>query len=136
LRVIALDVGEKRIGIAASDPLGSTAQPLEMIERDERFAGRLEKLIEELGAERLVVGLPLSMDGSEGPQAGAVRQFVKEIEGRLSIPVAFQDERLSSREANSLIAEGGRGPGRERGATDRVAAALILRAYLDSMTEG
>jgi len=135
LRVIALDVGEKRIGVAASDPLGRTAQPLETIKRDERFAERLEKLITELGAERLIVGLPLSMDGSEGAQAGAVRRFVKEIEGKLKIPVTFLDERLSSREANSLIAEGGRRPGRERGATDRVAAALILRAYLDSLPE-
>lgn len=135
MRVIALDVGEKRIGVAASDPLGRTAQPLETIKRDERFAERLEKLITELGAERLIVGLPLSMDGSEGAQAGAVRRFVKEIEGKLKIPVTFLDERLSSREANSLIAEGGRRPGRERGATDRVAAALILRAYLDSLPE-
>lgn len=136
MRVIALDVGEKRIGVAASDPLGRTAQPLETIERDERFAGRLEKLIEELGAERLVVGLPLSMDGSEGSQAEAVRRFVEEIEGRLKIPVTFLDERLSSREANSVIAEAESKPGRERGATDRVAAALILRAYLDSLPEG
>lgn len=135
MRVIALDVGEKRIGVAASDPLGRTAQPLETIKRDERFAERLEKLITELGAERLIVGLPLSMDGSEGAQAGAVRRFVKEIEGKLKIPVTFLDERLSSREANSLIAEGGRRPGRERGVTDRVAAALILRAYLDSLLE-
>lgn len=135
MRVIALDVGEKRIGVAASDPLGRTAQPLETIKRDERFAERLEKLITELGAERLIVGLPLSMDGSEGAQAGAVRRFVKEIEGKLKIPVTFLDERLSSREADSLIAEGGRRPGRERGATDRVAAALILRAYLDSLPE-
>ena len=135
MRVIALDVGEKRIGVAASDPLGRTAQPLETIKRDERFAERLEKLITELGAERLIVGLPLSMDGSEGAQAGAVRRFVKEIEGKLKIPVTFLDERLSSREANSLIAEGGRRPGREWGVTDRVAAALILRAYLDSLLE-
>ena len=135
MRVIALDVGEKRIGVAVSDPLGSTAQPLETIKRDERFAERLLKLIAELGAERLVVGLPLSMDGTESSQAGAVRRFVEEIEGILKIPVTFVDERLSSREANSLIAEGGRRPGRKRGATDRVAAALILRLYLDNIPE-
>jgi putative Holliday junction resolvase len=135
LRVIALDVGEKRIGVAVSDPLGRTAQPLETIKRDERFAERLLKLIAELGAERLVVGLPLSMDGTESSQAGAVRRFVEEIEGILKIPVTFVDERLSSREANSLIAEGGRRPGRKRGATDRVAAALILRLYLDNIPE-
>jgi putative Holliday junction resolvase len=135
LRVIALDVGEKRIGVAASDPLGRTAQPLETIKRDERFVERLLELIAELGAERLVVGLPLSLDGTESSQAGAVRRFAEEIQERLNIPVTFVDERLSSREANSYIAEGGRRPGRERGATDRVAAALILRLYLDSVQE-
>ena len=135
MRVIALDVGEKRIGVAASDPLGRTAQPLETIKRDERFVERLLELIAELGAERLVVGLPLSLDGTESSQAGAVRRFAEEIQARLNIPVTFVDERLSSREANSYIAEGGRRPGRERGATDRVAAALILRLYLDSVQE-
>lgn len=135
MRVIALDVGEKRIGVAASDSLGRTAQPLETIKRDERFAQRLGELIMELGAERLVVGLPLSLDGTESTQAGAVRQFVKEIEGRIEIPVIFVDERLSTREAGSLIAEGGRRARRRRGATDRVAAALILRSYLDGIPE-
>lgn len=96
--------------MAVSDPLGRTAQPLETIKRDERFAERLLKLIEERRAERLVVGLPLSMDGTESSQAGAVRRFVEEIEGILNIPVTFVDERLSSREANSLIREGGAGP--------------------------
>lgn len=135
MRVIALDVGEKRIGVAASDPLGRTAQPLETIKRDERFVERLLELIAELGAERLVVGLPLSLDGTESSQAGAVRRFAEEIQERLNIPVTFVDERLSSREANSYIAEGGRRTRRERGATDRVAAALILRLYLDSVQE-
>ena len=135
MRVIALDVGEKRIGVAVSDPLGKTAQPLETITRDEHFAERLLKLITELGAKRLVVGLPLSMDGTESSHAGAVRRFVEEIEGSLNIPVTFVDERLSSREANSLVAEGGRRPRRKRGATDRIAAALILRLYLDTMPE-
>jgi putative Holliday junction resolvase len=133
LRVIALDVGEKRVGVAASDSLGVTAQPLETIERDERFTERLLELIAELDVKRMVVGLPLSLDGTESTQAEAVRRFVKEIGGRIKIPVIFVDERLSSREADSLISGVRRRARQERGATDRVAAALILKSYLDSV---
>lgn len=135
MRVIALDVGEERIGVAVSDPLGRTAQPLETMVRGEKTAEHLQELVAELGAERMVVGLPLLMDGREGTQAGLVRRFVRELEGRLDIPVEFLDERLSSREANALISKEERRRDRKRGATDRVAAALILRAYLDSLPE-
>lgn len=135
MRVVGLDVGEKRIGVAVSDPLGMTAQPFETIQRDEGVMERLGALFKELGAERLVVGLPLLMDGREGSQAGLVRQFVRKLEERFEIPVTVIDERLSTREASGVLKQGNLKGRERRGAADRVAAALILRAYLDGRPE-
>ena len=135
MRVIGLDVGDRRVGVAISDPLGKTAQPLETLERDGGLTERLAAIIRDTGAERIVVGLPLLMDGREGEQARKVRRFAGDLKESLDVPVALLDERLTSREAHSVLKAGGFKPRRGKGATDRVAAALILRAYMDGLPE-
>lgn len=135
MRVIGLDVGDKRVGVAVSDSLGKTAQPLETLSRDDDLMVRLAGLIDETGAQRLVVGLPLLMDGREGAQARKVRRFASELEESLNLPVTMVDERLTTREAQALMAEAGLERRERKEAADRVAAALILRAYMDSLPE-
>jgi putative Holliday junction resolvase len=135
LRIIGLDVGERRIGVAASDPLGSTAQPLKTITRDESSVKDLTELVEELGACTVVVGLPLLMDGTEGAQAALVREFAGQLRDALGVPVELVDERLTTREAEAVLSKGRVKRGRKREASDMVAAALILRAYMDGLPE-
>ena len=136
MRLIGLDVGECRIGVALSDPLGKTAQPLETVARDEESVRRLADLVAETGAGTIVVGLPLLLDGSEGRQAGLVRQFADELAGAVDVPVVFTDERLTTRQAERVLATGKVKRGKKREATDMIAAALILRSYMDGLPEG
>jgi putative Holliday junction resolvase len=131
LILMGLDVGERRIGVAVSDPLGKTAQPLATIQRDETVVDQVLGLVRESGAERLVVGLPLLMDGSEGEQARLVREFARTLAPTLDVPIYFVDERLTTREAEAVLSRGGVKRGQRKEASDRVAAALILRAYMD-----
>jgi putative pre-16S rRNA nuclease len=131
LILMGLDVGERRIGVAVSDPLGKTAQPLATIQRDDTVVDRVLGLVRESGAERLVVGLPLLMDGSEGEQARLVREFARTLAPTLDMPIDFVDERLTTREAEAVLSRGGVKRGQRKEASDRVAAALILRAYMD-----
>jgi putative Holliday junction resolvase len=131
LRIIGLDVGDARIGVAATDPIGATAQPIETIRRDELSVEHIRGLSEELGAERIVVGLPLLMDGREGAQAASVRGFAEELERSLGLPVSLVDERLTTKEADSVLRGSKLGGTEKKAASDRLAAALILRAYLE-----
>lgn len=133
MRVIGLDVGGKRLGVAVSDPLGKTAQPYDTLKMSPDVFDRLGELAVELGAVRLVVGLPLLLDGSEGAQASIAREFAREAEEKTGLPVVLQDERLSTREAESVLAGQGMAPGLKKEASDRLAAALILRRYLDGL---
>lgn len=136
MRVIGLDVGMSRIGVAASDPLGKTAQPLETISRDGSELARLARLARDLEATAIVVGLPLLLDGSEGEQAARVREFAAELGGATGLPVSFVDERLTTKQAEAALAQGAVKRAKRREASDRVAAALILRTYIDSLPEG
>ena len=135
MRVIGLDVGERRIGIAISDPTGLLASPHSVVQRSSRnedFA-RILRLVDELGAERLVVGLPLSLDGETGPQARRVLRYARALAARLPVPVEFQDERFSTATADARLWETGR---RGKAAIDAAAAAVILQDYLDRMRPG
>ncbi len=135
MRLMGLDVGDSRVGIALSDPLGATAQPLKTVDRDDGTVASLAELVKEFDVERIVAGLPLLMDGSEGRQAESVRMFVERLAGTVDVPVTLVDERLTTREAEAVLLEGGARRGERRGASDRVAAALILRAYMDGVPE-
>lgn len=132
-RIIALDVGGKRIGVAVSDPTGTAAQPFETIERDESAVFRVAELVRSFQAEKIVVGLPLNMDGTEGKRAEDARSFAMMVCREVGVSVVFVDERLTTVQAESLTSKGERDRRRRKRASDRVAAAIILRSYLDSI---
>jgi putative holliday junction resolvase len=134
VRILALDIGEKRIGVAVSDPTGTVATPVSVVDAAKAMGdgSPLRRLAEDYEAELLVVGLPLSLDGTEGPQAARVRTAAARLAGFLRLPVEFADERLSSAEATRVMAEAGLDERRQRGSKDMVAAAVFLQSYLDS----
>jgi putative Holliday junction resolvase len=131
IRVLALDLGEARVGVALSDPLGMTAQPLEVIERW-RLLARLREIIAEYEVQRIVVGYPLKLDGSEGPAAIAVKAATAEIEKETGLPVELWDERLTTAQANRMMIGGDVRRADRKSKIDKVAAALILQSYLDA----
>lgn len=131
-RLLGIDVGGKRIGVAVSDELGLIASPVAMVARGERSAQEIRAHAERLGVVSLVVGLPVGLSGREGPQATEVREFVESIAEVVGLPVIWWDERLSTSIAEkSLIASGTRRDKRKQ-QVDAVAAAIILQGYLDS----
>lgn len=131
-RWVGLDVGEKRVGVAVSDALGATAQPLTVIPRRGGLATveELAGLAAHLGVERFVVGLPLRLDGTDSPQTAKVRAFAARLAARGGIPVFLVDERLTTKQAERALVEGGACRARRRSAVDGVAAALLLQAAL------
>ena len=137
-RILALDLGKKRIGLAISDGLGITAQGLGTMERQGRRDDieALRKLCIERGVSRFLVGDPLHMSGAASRQGDYTREFARELERKTGLPVEFRDERWTSREAERTI----RGAGvanRERKPTiDMLSAVILLQSYLDSMRMG
>ena len=134
MRVLALDVGDRRVGLAISDPTGLLASPLGHVERGPADVQQIIQTAEENDATRIVVGLPLTLAGESRAQAGKVRHFVRELRSATSIPVVTVDERLSTVQAQRLLTDSDRGrrSNRDRGRIDSSAAAVILQAYLDS----
>ncbi|NJP04594.1 MAG: Holliday junction resolvase RuvX [Chloroflexaceae bacterium] len=140
-RVLALDVGEKRIGVAMTDADGRFASPLTTIAtRSGAVAQALQRivaLVQEHGVDRVVVGLPLTMSGDIGPQARLVQTFATELEQTLnnvtggSVPVLLFDERLTSVVAEQMLRDMGVKPARRKARIDEVAASIILQDYLD-----
>lgn len=132
-RILGLDPGERRIGVAVSDELGWTAQGVAVLERAtlEADVAAIAALVERLGATEVVVGLPRNMDGSLGPRAQASLALAAALERALGVPVRTWDERLTTRAAERALLEGDLSRRRRRRVVDRVAAALILQAYLD-----
>lgn len=134
MRLLGLDVGEVRIGVAVSDPLGKTAQPTTVIVRKNIQADteELHKIIKQYHIEKVIVGLPLNLDGSLGVQGEAVKSFAGEVEGKIDIPLEFYDERLTTRAARKVLLEGNTSRARRKKVVDKLAAALILQGYLNS----
>ena len=132
MRIAALDVGDARVGVAISDELGLTTRGLGVVQRKGGVQDleAIARLLQPYGPERLVVGLPLNMDGSEGPQAVKVRRFAERIGTHTSLPVELWDERLTTVEAEAVMRETGVARRKRRGQVDQVAAAGILRSYL------
>lgn len=128
-RILALDPGTKRVGVAISDALGITAQPLEVIAAD-RALERISELIDEYDVEQVVVGLPISLDGSEGSSAAAARSLGEKVRRSVPIPVAYVDERFTTRTAEASLIEANVRRRRRKDVVDKVAAAVILREYL------
>ncbi len=137
MRVLGLDIGEKRIGVAVSDPSGSVATPLAVLDARRALGDgqELARLVADYDVELLVAGLPLSLDGSEGPQALRVRSAAQRLAGLVSLPLEFADERLSSTEARRTMTDAGVTDRDKRGSIDMVAAAIFLQTYLDACRE-
>lgn len=134
MRILALDHGTKRIGVAISDELKLIAQPVEFIPAEpfQDFLSRLKDLLREREVELILVGLPRNMDGTFGPAALKVREFVTALEGALPIPIKTWDERLTSVQANRLLIQGGVRRQQRKQQVDKTAAAILLQSYLDS----
>jgi len=134
MRVLAIDLGTKKIGTAISDALGITVRPVETIARsaDDRDIARLQFLVDDLEAEAVVVGLPLRMDGTVGDAAAAAIRFVEKLRGKLGVAVYMQDERLTSYEAEQMMIERGFAKTKRRARSDEFAAMIILQDYLAS----
>ncbi|MEW6334687.1 MAG: Holliday junction resolvase RuvX [Thermodesulfobacteriota bacterium] len=132
---MGLDYGSRRIGVAISDEMGMTAQGAATISRKNRQADldAIADLVQRYRIERIVVGYPLRLDGSEGIQCEKVDRFRRRLEARFSLPVVLRDETLSTMEAEEILRQRGVRPKKRRGIVDRVAAALILQGYLDAL---
>jgi putative Holliday junction resolvase len=139
MKLLALDVGERRIGVAVSDPLGLIASPLAVVERASKVEDFAEigRLARENEAGALIVGHPLDEDGQAGPQARYVERYTATLEAALhdqglDLPVIFWDERMSTRRAEEAMIVSGRRARERRARIDAVAAAVILQDYLDA----
>ena len=134
MRVLGLDIGETRVGVAVSDAEGRVATPLIVLDARslEADATPLARLVEEYEAGMLVVGVPLTLGGDEGPQARDVRARAERLSVTVGVPAAYWDERLSTAEARRAMREAGLTEREQRGALDKVAAALILQGWLDA----
>jgi putative Holliday junction resolvase len=134
-RILALDLGKKRIGLAISDPLGITAQGLPNLVRTNKRADldALGHLARERGVNLILMGNPINMKGAEGRQSAWVRDFAGAIQQRLGLPVRFWDERLTSVEAGRVLRESGISIEKRAAAVDRLSAVILLQSYLDSL---
>ncbi len=136
-RVMALDLGEKRIGIALSDAtrlIGSAHSMLERRSRDEDFA-HYAQMIDEYKVTLLVVGLPITLAGHEGDRAAWVRSYGADLTTHLDIPVTYWDESLTTKQAEATLRAAGKGRKQMKAQVDAVAAALILQSYLDAQRD-
>ena len=132
-RVLGLDVGSRRIGMAVSDPLGITAQGIETLQRHNKRTDfeQLRSVIRDYHVKQIVVGLPLRMSGAEGIQAEKMQVFAEELRKRFKLPVHLWDERLTSAEANRLLRETEISIEKRGKAVDRMAAVLILQGWME-----
>lgn len=133
MRVLAIDPGKKRVGIALSDPTGTLASPLVTLEgrEPEKLLTEIVGLVQEHGVHRVLVGHPKNMDGSIGPAAKAAQRLARALEERLAVPVELVDERLSSSQARVAMREAGTNAKKAREKVDQMAAVVVLQAYLE-----
>ena len=136
MRILAIDHGSKRMGIAVSDELKMIAQPLEYIlaEPSDKFLARLNELINDKKVELILIGMPRNMDGSYGPAALKVQDFVEMLKAAVCVPIKMWDERLTSAQANRLLIQGNVRRDKRKEQVDKMAAAILLQSYLDSLT--
>lgn len=132
--LLGLDIGTVRIGIAKSDPLGIIAQPLTVIDAQDRQSviERLRKIVTEERVEKIIVGLPKNMDGSLGPAAKLVSEWVDLLTKNLSVPIGTWDERLSTKTAERVLIEGDLSRKKRKEHIDKLAAQVILQHYLEA----
>ena len=134
MRVLALDIGEVRIGLAVSDTAGRVASPLKVLPAKEVLndSPEFRRIVEDWEVEQLVCGLPYTLSGEEGPQAQSIKQKAERIAKARKLPLAFSDERMSSAEAKRILREEGLDERAMRGKVDMIAASLFLQSWLDA----
>lgn len=137
-RILALDLGKKRIGLAISDELGYTAQGLETLERQGRREDIefLRRLAAERGVTMILLGDPLHMSGDTSRQGEYTREFARELERKTGLAVTFRDERWTSREAERTLRGSGVAKGQRKPTIDKLSAVILLQSYLDSLRLG
>ena len=135
MRILAIDPGTKRVGLALSDPSATIASALATVEAEpsSTLAARLAAIAKEREAERIIVGLPRRLDGSRGPEAASAERLAAEIRAAARLPVETVDERLTTAEAERSLIEGGVSREKRRLSIDRVAATLLLQSHLDRL---
>ena len=133
MRILGIDYGNKRVGIAVSDALGWTAQPLTTLKQHghQELLLELKDYIEKYDVEKIIVGMPYNMDGSRGKRAEITQAFINFLQNNLEIPVEIQDERLTTSQAENILLEADLSREKRKNVIDKVAAALILQSYLD-----
>lgn len=136
MRILGLDYGSKTVGVALSDATCLIAQPLETIERKQenklrQTYARIEALVVEHDVDKIVLGLPKMMNNTEGPRVQATREFAENLEWRTGLPIIFEDERLTTVEANRILEATGVCVSGRKEHIDKMAAAIILQSYLD-----
>jgi putative Holliday junction resolvase len=139
MRLLGIDFGVRRIGLALSDLLGITAQPLCTVERTNLKADieRIDGIAREQTVTKIVIGLPLNMDGTEGSLTGDVRSFAEKLGEKTGLPVEFYDERLTTMQAERfLVEEADISRAKRKGARDRIAASFILQSYMEHQRSG
>lgn len=134
-RILGLDYGSKTVGVAVTDGLGLTVQPLKTITRDResklrKTLAEIAEIVSEYQVEKIVLGLPLNMDGTEGERVEKTRAFRELLEQRVTVPIEFEDERLTTMEAAEILTETGVKKEEQKQFIDQVAAQLILEGYL------
>jgi putative Holliday junction resolvase len=134
-RILALDPGTKRIGVAVSDEMGWIAQPLETFERRslEADVAHIQSLVRRHNVREVVMGMPFRLNGRIGPEAEGVQRFMTTLERVLSVPIVSWDERLTSKSAEDLLIGANVSRKKRKGAVDRVAAAILLQSYLEAL---
>jgi len=135
MRILAIDHGTKRMGIAISDEMLTIAQPLEYIAAEplDKFFDRLKQIIADKQISLIVVGVPRNMDGTYGPAAARVQEFVTALKEAVTVPIKTWDERLTSVQANRYLIEADVRRSRRKEKVDKTAAAILLQSYLDSV---
>jgi putative Holliday junction resolvase len=133
-RILAIDYGSRRMGLAVSDPLGITSQGIETLQRKNKRSdfSRLGQVIREYNVQEIVLGYPLRMSGAEGTQSEKVAGFAEELRQKFKLPVHLWDERLTSAEANRVLREAELSIQKRAQAVDRMAAVLILQSFLQA----
>jgi putative Holliday junction resolvase len=137
MRILALDPGTKRIGVAVSDELKLIAQPLEFVPAEPfaDFLTRLKQLVQEKEVELILVGMPRNMDGTYGPAATRVQEFVTELKKAIPLRIKKWDERFTTSQANRILIDANVRRDKRKEKVDKMAAAILLQSYLDSLNE-
>ncbi len=131
MRVLGIDWGETRVGLAVSDETGTIASPYRVVPNDDELLPSLLRAVAEVGALEIIIGYPLTLTGQEGPAADVVREFALQLQKRVSVPLKFVDERLTTKAAEQAMREAGASAKKIKKTADAAAAAVILQTYLD-----